>query len=119
MWQQLEGRTILLMKRADWEQLKILGSTPVLLKLDQMPIAAVAQDVEVLAAVAIQESPTHVRISIYRDDPNDAPTPINVDEYSVFETFPPDLDVFRTIAEATTDADANFFRYRDDHVFLF
>jgi hypothetical protein len=27
-WQHLEGRTILLMKRADWEQVKVLESSP-------------------------------------------------------------------------------------------
>jgi hypothetical protein len=106
------------MKRADWEHVKALESTAVLLNLDQMPIASVVQAAGVLAAVARREATTHVRISVYREDPDDAPTPINVDEYSVFEAFPLHLDVPGTIEHATTDAYPNFFRYHDDHVFF-
>jgi len=84
----------------------------------QMPLGQVATHNSFVAGMAKREGDTRVRVSVFRNDPADDPTPINVDEYLVFERFPSELDVWGMIQAATTDPGPNFQRYRDDHVFL-
>src|SRR4030095_430184 len=86
--------------------------------LSGTPIAGVTRDSRVEAVVAVRESGTEVVIEVYRNDPKDAPTPINLDRYRVWERLPPHRDFVSIVNESTTDDDANTRGVIEEHVFL-
>ena len=116
----LEGHHVLLMSRPDWEQLgrMIRPGELVEIELSPTPIAAVVQDSRVVAAVAERQSDSEVAIEVYRDDPRDAPTPVNRDRYRLWERLPSHRDYQAIVNSASTEDNANMRGFLDDHVFL-
>jgi hypothetical protein len=110
------------MNRADWEGLAIdlVHDTPVPLNeptLSQMPFLRVTTTTGFLGAVA-KKTPEKVEVSIYRRDPKDEPTPINVDRYIIWQRIPPHLDVSEMVQTAATGVNRNFIRYCEESVFI-
>jgi hypothetical protein len=109
----------MLMKRPEWEQRVGMAQGQVApVELTMTPIARVASEGCVLAAVAVRISETRVVIEVYRHDPKDAPTPVNVDRYSVCESFPPDLDYAAIVSLASTEDNANLRDFVGDSVYF-
>jgi hypothetical protein len=87
-FERLEGRSFLLMHRREWE--KLIGYKGELVEIDlsQTPIAALAKKNRLEASVAKRRSESEIVLEIYRNDPEDVPTPINVDRYTIWERLP-------------------------------
>ena len=86
----LEGREVMVMSRHDWEQANQLPEGEMgQIDLSSTPIANVARDSRIEAAVVVRTSPTEVVVEVYRYDPVDIPLPINLDRYRVWERLPP------------------------------
>lgn len=124
LWQHIEGdKRIFAIRRPDWDSLQIAGSSNeklVKLELEQfepLPIHRVMVGTDLIGYTAIATS-SKVTIKIYRRDPKDEPTPINVDTYTVWKGLPSYLDVPKLIITGDTDANENFWHYANDHVFL-
>jgi hypothetical protein len=116
----LEGRPVMLLPRVEWEELlgELDANELVEIDLSGTPIAGVTRDSRVEAVVAVRESRNEVVIDVYRNDPKDAPTPINVDRYRVWEGLPPHRDFVSIVNESTTDDDANTRGFVETYVFL-
>jgi hypothetical protein len=115
----LEGRPVMLMPRVEWELLGQMDAEELVeIDLSGTPIAGVTRDSRVEAVVAVRESSTEVVIEVYRHDPKDAPTPINMDRYRVWEALPPHRDFVSIVNESTTDDDANTRGFVENYVFL-
>ena len=110
----------MLIPRLEWELLlgEMDAHAPVEIDLSGTPIAGVTRDSRVEAVVAVRESGTEVVIEVYRNDPKDAPTPINLDRYRVWERLPPHRDFVSIVNESTTDDDANTRGFIEEYVFL-
>jgi hypothetical protein len=124
LWQHIEKKKrIFAIRRDHWDSLNISGSTDEkLVKLDleqfqPLPISDLFTDSDMIGGTAFATSST-VTIKIYRRDPKDEPTPINVDTYTVWIGLPSYLNRPQMIVSADTDDDANFSHYANDHVFL-
>lgn len=114
------GKPVFIIRRLDWEELKIKEGELVLLDtsdLSLLPIAPASSNPNYLCTVAKRLS-KKVRISLYRLDSKDEPTPINVDNYTVWEELPSDLDVKEMVATGDTDYNSNLEHYLYNHVFL-
>ena len=122
LWENLEGKRIFIMKKEDWPLIISSSGSPVHLDLEKLqntPIGNIVNNPGFLGA--IEESKEDlVTIKIFREDPKDDPTPINVDLYSVWESFPPNIQILRgdMIQTADTNYDANFREYEESHIFL-
>jgi len=72
----LEGREVMVMPRHDWEQAKQLREGEMApINLRTTPIANVARDSRIEAAVVARKSPAEVVVEVYRYDPVDIPLP--------------------------------------------
>ena len=78
------------MSRHHWQQVNQLREGEMArIDLSTTPIADVAHDSRIEAAVVARKSPVEVVVEVYRYDPVDIPLPINLDRYRVWEHLPP------------------------------
>lgn len=115
--ERVENRSVLIMPRAEWAQIRPMEGTPVPVDITDTPMAAVAQRASVVATVAVQFS-SSPEIHIYRYDQRDAPTPYNLDRYSVWENLPSSRSYEQIVAAASTNDDENLRSFMRDNVFL-
>ncbi|KPK89947.1 hypothetical protein AMJ80_09050 [bacterium SM23_31] len=111
------GRRIFVWAKAEWQAVKPYFGSPILLDINNTPIASVSEDAIVVAAAAQEVSSTGVGIAIYRFDPND-PKPYNVDRYGVWEDLPSRCDFKSIVNAASTSANQNLFNSLNQNVFL-
>jgi len=115
----LEGRQVMHMPRADWMRIgEIQVGEMVQVNLSDTPMAGVAVGSWVEGAVAERHSDGDVVVDVYRYDPKDAPRPINVDRYRVWERLPSHRDYSSMVVAASTEDNANMRGFLHDHVFL-
>jgi hypothetical protein len=118
-FQHLEGRQVMRMPRTEWVRIgQIQTGDMVEVNLSITPMAGVAVDNRIEAVVAERHSDGEVVVDVYRYDPKDMPTPINVDRYRVWECLPPHRDYFSMVNSASTEDNSNMRGFLDDHVFL-
>jgi hypothetical protein len=107
------------MSRHDWEQASQLREGEIAqIDLRPTPIAGVARESRIQAAVVARKSPVEVVVEVYRYDPVDMPLPINLDRYLVWERLPPHRDLVAMVNAASTEDNANMRGFLDDHVFF-
>jgi hypothetical protein len=104
------------MLRADWQALLGQGSRPVLIDVRQTPLAGVAS--QAVAATTEPHAPGVSRIEIYRFDPKDVATPINVDRYLVLEDTAGRWNLPAIANAASTEENQNLRDYLARYVFL-
>ena len=115
----LEGREVMVMSRHDWEQANQLREGEMAqIDLSTTPIASVARDSRIEAAVVVRKSPVEVVVEVYRYDPVDMPLPINLDRYRVWERLPSHRNFAAMVNAASTEDNANMRGFLDDHVFF-
>ena len=115
---RVEDRQVLTMPRRTWEQFKVREGSPVEIALEQTPLRGVAREATVVAARATRSSTASAEIEIVRYDPNDAPTPYNLDRYVVWEHMPSHQSFDRIIGGGATRDDTILRDYLDENVFL-
>ena len=115
----LEGREVMVMSRHGWEQAnEVREGEMAPIDLSRTPIASVARDSRIEAAVVVRKSPVEVVVEVYRYDPVDIPLPINLDRYRVWERLPPHRNFAAMVNAASTEDNANMRGFLDDHVFF-
>ena len=115
---RIEDRSVFVMSRQDWQQLEVQQGAPVSIDVRQTPMGRIVNDASVVAAVAENFSTANATISIYRFDPNDAPTPYNLDKYQVWEELPAHREYKDIVRAASTTDDANLRGYLKENVFI-
>ena len=113
-----EGRSVLEMNKDDWEALNIDSTTPVRLSICETPMASITQKSSLIACTAHRIVDGLPVVTIYRDDPKDAPTPINVDNYTVIEDITQRRDFGDIVKAATTEDDSNLRQHLSERVYL-
>jgi len=118
MWQRIEAMSVLTMPREDWNAaVGTLGSA-VVLDVRSTPVSAVTLASSIVASVAHQFGPSTARVSIYRYDEADAPTPINIDEYEVWTDLGAHPRLPEMLTAASTSDNENFRTFCGEHVFF-
>ena len=120
-WEKVEGKRVLIMKKRDWESLNISRTATVALNFEKagsLPINQIFQENRFIGGI-VAPTGEKFQIKIYREDPQDDPTPVNVDSYDVWVgILPTYFDVPKMILYASTSDDSNFQFYASDHVFF-
>ena len=120
-WEKVEGKRVLIMKKRAWESLNVSGTVMVTLNLEKAESIPLNQIFQENKFIGITVAPTgeKFQIKIYREDPQDEPTPVNVDTYDVWVgMLPTYFDIPKMILTAATRDDNNFRFYASDHVFF-
>ena len=107
-----------MMPRSDWDAVAVRFGAPVQLDVSRTPLAQVAKDAAVVAAVAEQLSTVVAQVSIFRYDPQDVPTAINQDKYTVWLDLHTHPRLMEMITRGSTVDNANFRQFIGDNVFL-
>jgi hypothetical protein len=117
-WERLEDRSVLTMSRSDWSALSATTGTPVQISVAQTPMAGLASRASVVRALAQQSSSATGEVAIIRHDVKDAPTPYNVDKYTVWTDVLAHPSLQGMISGASTELNDNFRQFAADTVFL-
>lgn len=111
------GPSVFAFPRTDWEALGVGSTRLVQIDVRNTPINRLAQDASKVAAVAHQLGSYQARVSVYRYDETDQPTPWNTDHYSVWLDLDRHRDIREFVNRASTSYDANLVRYLHETVF--
>lgn len=107
------------MARHDWDRLLPLAKGDVVeIDASTTPIARVAVDTRIEAIVAARQSDFEIVLEVFRYDPRDAPTTVNVDRYRVWKRLPLHRNYLPMVNAASTEDNANMRGFLDDHVFF-
>lgn len=118
-FQRIEGTSVLTLPRRDWDTFVGVLGEPVLLEVSSTPMAGITAASSVVATVAHQFGSAGARVSIYRCDPKDDPTPVNHDLYDVWTdlSLHPKFTDMVSAASSPTGV-AEVMAYCDEHVFF-
>ena len=117
-WEHLWGRSVLTMARSEWSALCGELGQPVQISVDQTPMAGVAHRAAVVQTLAEQSSAATAQVTITRFDAQDAPTPYNVDKYTVWTDVLTHPSLHSMISGASTELNDNFRRFAAETVFF-
>lgn len=117
-WGRQENTTILPMRRQDWYSVVGSYGTPVSFDVRSTPIGGVAHVSSVLGSVAHEFGLATARVTLYRYDADDAPTPINQDDYDVWTDLSAHPRLLDMINAASTANNENCQTFCREHVFF-
>ncbi|MDP2857136.1 MAG: hypothetical protein Q8P50_04065 [Bacillota bacterium] len=104
--------------RQDWDSLGLRPGDELLVDIDHTPLNAVSSQATVLAVVANQYSNSSGRLTVYREDPADAPWPVNTDHYEVWRDLRSHWSFETMVSAASIEMNQNMCGFLDEHVFL-
>jgi hypothetical protein len=117
-WGRSEGADILSMRRSEWHDLVGHEGKPVAFDVRSTPMRGVSDVASVIGTIAHEFTAVAARVSIYRDDPKDAPNRINVDNYRVWTDLSGHPKLPNMIEAASTSYNENMKTFIQDNVFL-
>jgi len=117
-WGRSEDADILSMRRSEWHDLVGHDGKPVAFDVRSTPMRGVSDVASVIGTIAHEFTAVTARVSIYRDDPKDAPTRINVDHYRVWTDLSGHPKLANMIEAASTSYNENMNAFIRDNVFL-
>jgi hypothetical protein len=117
-FEHVQDRSVLTMPRQEWLNLWTHSGSAVQLDVTRTPMNMVAQSASVIAAVAVRWATSVNEIHIYRYDPADEPTPVNLDKYSVWEDLTAHQEFPHMVAAASAQNSPELQAYLRDNVFI-
>jgi hypothetical protein len=118
LFTHLERRQVLLMPRKDWAEISNFTEGQIVeIDIKKTPLARIATT-DLKAVIGERLSESEVILEVYRNDPHDAPTTVNVDRYKVWERLPSHRDYLGMVNLASTEDNANMRGFIKDYVFL-
>ncbi len=116
--EHIEGRSVLTMPRREWLTLAPYEGSAVQIDVTLTPMNMVAQSASVVAAVAVRWATSVNEVQIYRYDPVDQPTLINLDKYSVWEDLTAHEHFPQIVQAASAQNSAELQAYLRENVFI-
>ena len=117
-WGHIEGTDILSMRSSEWHDLVGHEGKPVKFDVRSTPMRGVSDVTSVIGTLAHEVTPVTARVSVFRDDPKDAPNRINVDHYRVWTDLSGHPRLKNMIEAASTSYNENMKTFIEDNVFL-
>ena len=112
-----QDQSVIAMSRSSWDELGVSSTNLVRIDVRDTPVVRVEQDAALLAVVAQKFGSSDARVSVYRYDERDYPTPVNVDHYLVWLNLGNHENISDMILAASTSDDPNLRRYLNQNVF--
>ena len=106
------------MARSDWNSLSLRFGEAVTLDVRRTPLATVASHASIVGALGQLHSSATAEITIMRYDAKDAPTPINVDKYTVWTDMTSHSSLSKLIDGASTQYNQNLRDFLGGTVFI-
>jgi len=116
--QHIEGNAVLTIPREDWDRFQVGPGDTVLVDVTKTPMGQIASDATVVATVARQFSDATAEVTIYRDDPADAPKRINADNYVAWLDLPSHQSFPQMLVAASTRDNRNLRDFLGQNVLL-
>jgi hypothetical protein len=116
--QRAESNSVLVMPREAWNRFQVSYDVPVAIDILQTPMSAVASKASLIGVVAQQFSTASAEVTIYRDDPKDAPNRINSDPYAVWLDLPSHQSFDQMLQAASTSDNTNLRQFLNENVLL-
>jgi hypothetical protein len=116
-WGHIEGTSVLSMPRTQWNDIAGYSREAIAFDVRSTPMANITEASSVIATIAHEVNTATVRVSIFRDDPPDAPLRVNVDDYKVWT----DMSAhpkFPQIIQAASPDEERMKGFAKDHVFF-
>jgi hypothetical protein len=117
-WGRTEGVDILSMRRSEWHDLVGHEGKAIAFDVRSTPMRGISDVASVIGTIAHQFTPDAARVSIYRDDPKDAPNRVNVDHYKVWTDLTAHPRLPNMIEAASTSYNENMRTFIQKNVFL-
>ena len=117
-WGHVEDKSVLQMRRGEWTELVGEFGRPVEIDISRTPLRGVADASSLVTSVAHRFGPATARVSVFRYDESDMPTPYNQDEYDVWLDLQQHPRLHEMISAASTSDNENFRDFCRGHVFL-
>jgi hypothetical protein len=117
-WGHAEGVDVLSMRRSEWHDLVGHEGRPIKFDVRSTPMGGVSNFVFVIGTLAHEFTPVTARVSVFRDDPHDAPQRINVDHYRVWTDLSAHPRLQNMIEAASTSYNDNMRIFIQENVFL-
>ena len=109
--EKTQGVSAFAVPRSQWRSLQVNSTQLIEIDVEATPMHGVASRGSLIAVVASQTSTGGGRVSIYRNDPKDSPTPVNVDHYSVWTDLASHSQIEEFAVAASTSVDPNLEQY--------
>lgn len=106
------------MASSEWQRFKVAEGKPVVIDLEDTPLEDLVTDTNLVKAIASRVSTGEVEITVVRNDPNDEPTPINIDTYFVYEDMTQHTRFEEIVDRASTEDNSNLRQALAGTVFL-
>ncbi len=106
------------MSRQSWDSLGVRPGIAVPIDVMTTPMAGISSNASVVATVAAQYSNATAEIQVVRWDEKDAPTPYNLDRYSVWVDLSSHRSFPQMLAAASTEDNPNLRKYLAETVFI-
>lgn len=116
--ERVEKRSVFTMPRSDWLSFGAASGSPVQIDVEQTPMGTVAQSASVMGAFAVKLSASAGQIHIYRWDHKDAPSPVNLDKYFVYEDLAAHNDYSKIVQAAPVNDNEELQTFLRNHVIL-
>ena len=113
-----EGRPVFTSSRSDWDRLGLSPGEEFLIDVTQTPLNRIVSQATVLATKAIQFSSASAELTVFRDDPADAPKRVNVDRYAVWTDLRSHRSFPDMVSAASTELNENMNTFLDENVFF-
>jgi hypothetical protein len=112
-------RGALFMPKSDWAQLVLEENSPVEIAIESTPMHTLVNAADIVGSFAERLDNGEIIITIFREDPADAPDFINTDKYSVWENtlFRPEYP--KVVAKSSTSDDSALRSFVSEYVVIF
>jgi len=106
------------MAREEWNRFQVRRDATVLVDVTKTPMVRVVDDATVVATAARQFSDATAEVTIYRDDPADAPKHINADTYTAWLDLSSHQSFGQMLTAASTRDNGNLRDFLHNNVLL-
>jgi len=106
------------MLRSEWSALSLRFGEPVLFDVTRTPLGGVVEVAPVIGTFGQPSSNATAEITIVRYDEKDAPTPFNIDKYTVWTDLKSHNSLSQMIAGASTRYNQNLRDFFIQYVFI-
>lgn len=107
------------MQRDEWAKFVLQDGSPVEIDITFTPMRALVSDADIVGSFAERKEDGEVLITIFRNDPEDAPKFINVDKYAVWEQTLLHNNYPKVVLQSATSDDSALRSFLDDYVIIF
>ena len=108
----------LFMPRDEWVKFVLQENSPVEIDISSTPMRSLVHATDIVGSFAERNENGEILITIFRNDPKDAPNHINVDKFAVWEETLFRNDYPKVVRQSSTSDDSELRSFVSDYVVI-